>query len=136
MAKEDSIHGWESRRGPAPCDDGAGSAAALILASPGQTDAPLHRNRFNPSFFLMIRRPPKSTLFPYTTLFRSKKELPIRKSNSPLPPSFGRIWIHSVRTLATRASKSAENPAKRSATRVRGFSDAVMRRFEIGRAHV
>src|ERR1043166_2753139 len=24
-----------------------------------------------PSFFLMIRRPPTSTLFPYTTLFRS-----------------------------------------------------------------
>src|SRR3712207_7118335 len=25
-------------------------------------------------FFLMIRRPPRSTLFPYTTLFRSKHE--------------------------------------------------------------
>src|SRR2546430_17442597 len=24
-------------------------------------------------FFLMIRRPPRSTLFPYTTLFRSKE---------------------------------------------------------------
>src|SRR5258705_10556621 len=24
-------------------------------------------------FFLMIRRPPRSTLFPYTTLFRSQK---------------------------------------------------------------
>src|SRR5256885_11906517 len=29
----------------------------------------LHRLRF---FFLMIRRPPRSTLFPYTTLFRSR----------------------------------------------------------------
>src|SRR2546422_7840490 len=27
-------------------------------------------------FFLMIRRPPRSTLFPYTTLFRSHRELP------------------------------------------------------------
>src|SRR3712207_7709073 len=26
-------------------------------------------------FFLMIRRPPRSTLFPYTTLFRSKKDV-------------------------------------------------------------
>src|SRR2546422_5917214 len=26
-------------------------------------------------FFLMIRRPPRSTLFPYTTLFRSTVEL-------------------------------------------------------------
>src|SRR5258705_10131062 len=25
-------------------------------------------------FFLMIRRPPRSTLFPYTTLFRSPRE--------------------------------------------------------------
>src|SRR5260221_14056309 len=25
-------------------------------------------------FFLMIRRPPRSTLFPYTTLFRSPKQ--------------------------------------------------------------
>src|ERR1051325_10415036 len=27
-----------------------------------------------PSFFLMIRRPPISTLFPYTTLFRSRHD--------------------------------------------------------------
>src|SRR2546422_5074556 len=27
---------------------------------------------FFPFFFLMIRRPPRSTLFPYTTLFRSR----------------------------------------------------------------
>src|SRR2546427_9480479 len=27
-------------------------------------------------FFLMIRRPPRSTLFPYTTLFRSWVDLP------------------------------------------------------------
>src|SRR6202789_4605617 len=27
-------------------------------------------------FFLMIRRPPRSTLFPYTTLFRSVHEIP------------------------------------------------------------
>src|SRR3712207_8701214 len=30
-------------------------------------------------FFLMIRRPPRSTLFPYTTLFRSRlKRWPVR----------------------------------------------------------
>src|SRR3712207_7662451 len=27
-------------------------------------------------FFLMIRRPPRSTLFPYTTLFRSGRAIP------------------------------------------------------------
>src|SRR3989442_6410118 len=34
---------------------------------------PLTLNSFH-FFFLMIRRPPRSTLFPYTTLFRSLKQ--------------------------------------------------------------
>src|SRR2546429_9099185 len=33
--------------------------------------APAASGRF--FFFLMIRRPPRSTLFPYTTLFRSRR---------------------------------------------------------------
>src|SRR3712207_9200312 len=38
-------------------------------------------------FFLMIRRPPRSTLFPYTTLFRS---WPIQgEKSSAIPPKFG-----------------------------------------------
>src|SRR2546429_4426013 len=32
------------------------------------------RHAFSIFFFLMIRRPPRSTLFPYTTLFRSAAE--------------------------------------------------------------
>src|SRR5947208_6236019 len=40
-------------------------------------------------FFLMIRRPPRSTLFPYTTLFRSNRLLhrcwlPHRKRRNPI----------------------------------------------------
>ena len=30
-------------------------------------------------FFLRIRRPPRSTLFPYTTLFRSLKNVPVKQ---------------------------------------------------------
>src|SRR6476661_10542426 len=43
-------------------------------------------------FFLMIRRPPRSTLFPYTTLFRSPSGRPARPrpaaaaSRAPRPP--------------------------------------------------
>src|SRR5260370_35556277 len=33
-------------------------------------------------FFLMIRRPPRSTLFPYTTLFRSSSD-PLFGANGP-----------------------------------------------------
>src|SRR5215469_17077797 len=36
-------------------------------------------------FFLMIRRPPRSTLFPYTTLFRSPRDQP-RDNVGGLPP--------------------------------------------------
>src|SRR6202453_5363039 len=33
-------------------------------------------------FFLMIRRPPRSTLFPYTTLFRSRPSRSIDRAHS------------------------------------------------------
>src|SRR3712207_7893649 len=33
----------------------------------------------------MIRRPPRSTLFPYTTLFRSDMEVQIDNTATPLP---------------------------------------------------
>src|SRR5437667_11668920 len=36
-------------------------------------------------FFLMIRRPPRSTLFPYTTLFRSSS--PAATSTAPAVPA-------------------------------------------------
>src|ERR1039458_4983459 len=51
----------QRRRGekPAGC-----SAAAVKRGGPAESV-------FGGEFFLMIRRPPRSTLFPYTTLFRS-----------------------------------------------------------------
>src|SRR4029077_21294837 len=44
-----------------------------MTADPGQVGCPLVRRLGlrRPLFLLMIRRPPRSTLFPYTTLFRS-----------------------------------------------------------------
>src|SRR3712207_8097831 len=38
-------------------------------------------------FFLMIRRPPRSTLFPYTTLFRSRRTSPPPGSADTRPSS-------------------------------------------------
>src|SRR5438105_11020003 len=37
-------------------------------------------------FFLMIRRPPRSTLFPYTTLFRSRARYDLPGGGSVLAP--------------------------------------------------
>src|SRR5436305_12243291 len=39
-------------------------------------------------FFLMIRRPPRSTLFPYTTLFRSALRRDLRLVESAYGPLF------------------------------------------------
>src|SRR5256885_16569761 len=43
-------------------------------------------------FFLMIRRPPRSTLFPYTTLFRSR----VPGGRPCLPRAAGRSSVQSV----------------------------------------
>src|SRR2546425_7321737 len=53
-------------------------------------------------FFLMIRRPPRSTLFPYTTLFRSRAEREVA------PPHLG-----------TRAPAACARDARRRAGGVR-----------------
>src|SRR5258708_30394784 len=39
-------------------------------------------------FFLMIRRPPRSTLFPYTTLFRSDLDAIAHGMHKPNPGGF------------------------------------------------
>src|SRR2546430_3944619 len=44
-------------------------------------------------FFLMIRRPPRSTLFPYTTLFRSLRLAPNWVPRSFLQPGL-RLKLH------------------------------------------
>src|SRR5256885_12643150 len=61
----------------------------------------------------MIRRPPRSTLFPYTTLFRS----PSTCSRLPPPSSFAISPAKAIAALtATAASK--RNPTDRKSTRL------------------
>src|SRR5216684_6747947 len=43
-------------------------------------------------FFLMIRRPPRSTLFPYTTLFRSPARLATPELQTLLPEPLAAEW--------------------------------------------
>src|SRR5438132_5660197 len=53
-------------------------------------------------FFLVIRRPPRSTLFPYTTLFRSRS----------------RSWSSSGRRRSRPAALRAPAPPDRKSTRL------------------
>src|SRR2546429_3537663 len=51
-------------------------------------------------FFLMIRRPPRSTLFPYTTLFRSWSPASAHPRRSP-------SWKRTCRRCTRNSCKSA-----------------------------
>src|SRR2546427_6538766 len=80
-------------------------------------------------FFLMIRRPPRSTLFPYTTLFRSGLgERGARALQSSVTPSL-RAWRQQLDRYAHPA------PRRRLLIEDDGlvFDDWI---DEIGRAHV
>src|SRR2546421_4115909 len=55
-------------------------------------------------FFLMIRRPPRSTLFPYTTLFRSRlKGVCAARRNLVIPPD---VTISRIDRKSTRLNSS------------------------------
>src|SRR5690242_21214880 len=55
----------------------------------------------------MIRRPPRSTLFPYTTLFRSRQRSPSRRS----PSCSSQPWPSSPSVAAARAAAApTRNP--------------------------
>src|SRR2546430_7605121 len=56
----------------------------------------------------MIRRPPRSTLFPYTTLFRSPKGA---RRRPQLPISRGVRELNEVACVASARWKGADGPA-------------------------
>src|SRR2546425_5052547 len=76
-------------------------------------------------FFLMIRRPPRSTLFPYTTLFRARSrsgELHARRR--ALRPGRSR---RRHRRLSPRARPRAERPRRALQPRARAEARATRR---------
>src|SRR3712207_8382041 len=78
-------------------------------------------------FFLMIRRPPRSTLFPYTTLFRSDEhEVASAAARHAFDQQAGQ---HDRRTEVDR-----ERPVE--LCRGERVEVAARRKGEIGRAHV
>src|SRR5689334_24777171 len=56
-------------------------------------------------FFLMIRRPPRSTLFPYTTLFRSVPEIEVEVLVPVLVPDPGTLPFRDERRSEEHTSE-------------------------------
>src|SRR5256885_11549579 len=65
----------------------------------------------------MIRRPPKSTLFPYTTLFRSKKRLPEFAAKNRRP--IDRAFVHSI--------FERDHPGTADKATIEAFADAILK---------
>src|SRR5258708_28913201 len=57
-------------------------------------------------FFLMIRRPPRSTLFPYTTLFRSRQ--PWDRTSRFAAPKTAPIWC--IRFIPSQGTNKSDAP--------------------------
>src|SRR3989442_12432300 len=94
-------------------------------------------------FFLMIRRPPRSTLFPYTTLFRSVllgrsgagKTTTLKLVNRLLIPTGGTVRIGGEPAAATRAT-ALRRGIGYVIQEVGLFPHFTIAGNEIGRAHV
>src|SRR3712207_441522 len=72
----------------------------LYLCLPRLNRTYRHCN-FIPFFFLMIRRPPRSTLFPYTTLFRSvltleRRSSPTSTCTENIPEARAQVRPHAI----------------------------------------
>src|SRR2546428_13970485 len=67
-----------------------------------------------PFFFLMIRRPPRSTLFPYTTLFRSALQIAAL--------AFLPLLLSSIRGALRELKRAA---ADRKSTRLNSSHDQI-----------
>src|SRR5205823_12642063 len=64
--------------------------------------------------FLLIRRPPRPTLFPYTTLFRSTVQLPaqLRPDVAPVADHTTTVQVWSYTPITEQVSRVALNTCK------------------------
>src|SRR5205807_4108290 len=76
---------------------------------------------FPPFFFFLLRRPPRSTLFPYTTLFRSTDSEGNEKEN----PRFLRRSERALKRLGRKVSR-----------KVKGSHNRAKARHALGRKHL
>src|SRR2546429_5088797 len=60
----------------------------------------------------MIRRPPRSTLFPYTTLFRSPSSVPGARERAPPPPASRPLGRRRRGSRRLQGSKRLAGPSR------------------------
>src|SRR3954462_16040376 len=91
-------------------------------------------------FFLMIRRPPRSTLFPYTTLFRSGGRVPGHARGSPVlglppgPPDRKSTRLNSSHTIISYAVFCLKKKHARALATANGRAPPQEDVWRVGRA--
>src|SRR2546421_8141616 len=73
----------------------------------------------------MIRRPPRSTLFPYTTLFRSLKLLETLRIEYNVLNNLLTIFLLTPRMLASETTESESARIDRKSTRLNSSHDQI-----------
>src|SRR3712207_8186074 len=77
----------------------------------------------------MIRRPPRSTLFPYTTLFRSCSD---GDDSLAIQPSF---WMEMIRSQRTTSWSRSARDVVAAASRRSRLSSSAVRRYSRSEEH-
>src|SRR3989442_13382534 len=85
------------------------SLCYTTLVSFSNSELPVLSHDYLIFFFLMIRRPPRSTLFPYTTLFRS----PLTRTKQGFELQFGVNHLATFALTSLLLPKLAETPGAR-----------------------
>src|SRR2546422_7850747 len=76
-------------------------------------------------FFLMIRRPPRSTLFPYTTLFRSLLEVRVGFDPPAIRDAVGELGGVAQQALSGKGTGGGDRKSTRLNSSHGYISDAV-----------
>src|SRR3712207_8088038 len=82
-------------------------------------------------FFLMIRRPPRSTLFPYTTLFRSS-----RRRSAGVRDTARLHLGRAAKSAANRARRQDADPRRRSLLHADALADRKSTRLNSSHANI
>src|SRR2546430_17082202 len=74
----------------------------------------------------MIRRPPRSTLFPYTTLFRSHKERRITEQRNPASRNLDRMTAQEIVELINREDRKVALAARKEIPAIARAVEAIV----------
>src|SRR5690606_2739596 len=87
----------------------------------------IHALPLFPLFFLMLRRPPRSTLFPYTTLFRS---MSLSQAKNFYRPTKARVAVEKTTPASIKTTTPPKTPAAKTTNELKESARKELERKE------